>query len=175
VKQGKMEQAATVLERLRDQPQGSVLVQEELAESTANHEYEISVIPHCGYFSSWANCFKGGLKNPASNLRRTILGTSLQMMQLWTGINFIFYGVAASKNGSRLKITSTVCQFVAGVLCCRSALGLLRLIGHLHSTMSDTDEMEVSYFSKMHFSCRSLPFLVAEILIVAIPFMMARR
>jgi len=37
------------------------------------------------------NCFKGGLWNPSSNLRRTILGTSLQMMQQWTGINFIFY------------------------------------------------------------------------------------
>jgi len=51
----------------------------------------MSVIPQSGYFSSWANCFKGGLMNPASNLRRTILGTSLQMMQQWTGINFIFY------------------------------------------------------------------------------------
>merc|ERR1712072_767871 len=26
-----------------------------------------------------------------SNLRKTILGTSLQMMQQWTGVNFIFY------------------------------------------------------------------------------------
>jgi len=51
----------------------------------------MSVIPQSGYFSSWANCFKGGLRNPASNLRRTILGTSMQMMQQWTGINFIFY------------------------------------------------------------------------------------
>ena len=91
VKQGKLDQAATVLERLRDQPQGSMLVQEELSEIIANHEYEMSVIPQSGYFSSWANCFKGSLGNPASNLRRTILGTSLQMMQQWTGINFIFY------------------------------------------------------------------------------------
>jgi len=51
----------------------------------------MSVIPQSGYFSSWANCFKGSLMNPSSNLRRTILGTSLQMMQQWTGINFIFY------------------------------------------------------------------------------------
>ena len=91
VKQGKLDQAATVLERLRDQPHGSILVQEELSEIIANHEYEMSVIPQNGYFSSWANCFRGSLKNPASNLRRTILGTSLQMMQQWTGINFIFY------------------------------------------------------------------------------------
>jgi len=37
------------------------------------------------------NCFKGSLWESKSNLRRTILGTSLQMMQQWTGINFIFY------------------------------------------------------------------------------------
>jgi MFS family permease len=68
-----------------------VLVQEELTEIIANHEYEMSVIPQSGYFSSWANCFKGSLFNASSNLRRTILGTSMQMMQQWTGINFIFY------------------------------------------------------------------------------------
>jgi len=49
------------------------------------------VIPQHGYISSWANCFKGGLGKASSNLRRTILGTSLQMMQQWTGVNFIFY------------------------------------------------------------------------------------
>ncbi len=80
---GKLDKAAHVLERLRDQPAGSELVQAELTEIIANHEYEMSVIPQQGYFSSWANCFKGGLKNPASNLRRTILGTSIQMMQQW--------------------------------------------------------------------------------------------
>jgi sugar porter (SP) family MFS transporter len=91
VMKGKLDQAAKVLERLRDQHAGSELVQAELTEIIANHEYEMSVIPQSGYFSSWANCFKGGLRNPASNLRRTILGTSMQMMQQWTGINFIFY------------------------------------------------------------------------------------
>jgi sugar porter (SP) family MFS transporter len=91
VMKGKLDQAAHVLERLRDQPAGSELVQAELTEILANHEYEMSVIPQNGYFSSWANCFRGSLTNPASNLRRTILGTSLQMMQQWTGVNFIFY------------------------------------------------------------------------------------
>lgn len=51
----------------------------------------MSVIPQSGYFSSWANCFKGSIWNGSSNLRRTILGTSMQMMQQATGINFIFY------------------------------------------------------------------------------------
>jgi len=91
VMKGQLDQAARVLERLRDQHAGSELVQAELTEIIANHEYEMSVIPQSGYISSWANCFKGGLRNPASNLRRTILGTSMQMMQQWTGINFIFY------------------------------------------------------------------------------------
>jgi MFS family permease len=49
------------------------------------------MIPSSGWFSSWANCFKGSLWDSKSNLRRTILGTSLQMMQQWTGVNFIFY------------------------------------------------------------------------------------
>jgi hypothetical protein len=49
------------------------------------------MIPTTNYFNSWLACFTGGLRNPGSNLRRTILGTSLQMMQQWTGVNFIFY------------------------------------------------------------------------------------
>ena len=91
VMKGKLTQASQTLERLRDQPSGSELVQAELNEIVANHEYEMSLLPPGGYFASWGNCFKGSLTNPASNLRRTILGTSLQMMQQWTGVNFIFY------------------------------------------------------------------------------------
>ncbi|PQE28680.1 monosaccharide transporter protein [Rutstroemia sp. NJR-2017a WRK4] len=91
VKKGQLEKASHVLTRLRGEPEGSEYIQQELSEIVANHEYEMSVIPQSGYFGSWMNCFKGGLTNPASNLRRTILGTSLQMMQQWTGVNFIFY------------------------------------------------------------------------------------
>ena len=75
---GQLDKAAAVLSRVRGQPQESEYIQQELAEIVANHEYEISVIPQHGYFSSWANCFKGGLGKASSNLRRTILGTSLQ-------------------------------------------------------------------------------------------------
>ncbi|KAF4627370.1 hypothetical protein G7Y89_g10782 [Cudoniella acicularis] len=91
VKKGNLAKAAHVLTRLRGEPEGSEYIQQELAEIVANHEYEISVIPGGGYIGSWLNCFRGGLWKPSSNLRRTILGTSLQMMQQWTGINFIFY------------------------------------------------------------------------------------
>ncbi|GMG38459.1 unnamed protein product [Ambrosiozyma monospora] len=91
VKKGKIQKATHVLASLRGQPEDSKYIQDELAEIIANHEYEMSVIPTQSYFQSWMACFKGGLRNPSSNLRRTILGTSLQMMQQWTGINFIFY------------------------------------------------------------------------------------
>lgn len=91
VKRGNLDKAANVLSRLRGQPLNSDLIQQELAEIVANHEFELKAMPQGSYFSSWANCFKGSLWNPSSNLRRTILGTSLQMMQQWTGVNFIFY------------------------------------------------------------------------------------
>jgi len=91
VKRGMLDKAASVLSRLRGQPVDSEYIQQELAEIVANHEYELQVIPQGNYFTSWMNCFRGSLWKPNSNLRRTILGTSLQMMQQWTGINFIFY------------------------------------------------------------------------------------
>ena len=91
VKRGKLDKAAVVLARLRGQPVDSEYVQVELAEIVANHEYELQVIPQGGYFSSWANCFKGSLFRSNSNLRRTILGTSMQMMQQWYVFDAIFW------------------------------------------------------------------------------------
>lgn len=91
VKRGNLARAADSLSRLRGQPKESEYIQVELAEIVANEEYERQLIPSTTWFGSWANCFKGGLGHAKSNLRRTILGTSLQMMQQWTGVNFIFY------------------------------------------------------------------------------------
>lgn len=91
VKKGRIDDAAKALASVRGQPIESEYIQDELAEIIANHEYELSVVPQNGYFASWANCFKGGLGNSSSNLRRTLLGIGLQMMQQLTGINFIFY------------------------------------------------------------------------------------
>ncbi|EAL85732.1 sugar porter family MFS transporter [Aspergillus fumigatus Af293] len=91
VKKGDLTRAAEALGRVRDQPRDSELIRSELAEIVANHEYEMQAIPQSGYFGSWFNCFRGSLWNPNSNLRRTVLGTSLQMMQQWTGVNFVFY------------------------------------------------------------------------------------
>ncbi|KAK9452818.1 general substrate transporter [Dipodascopsis uninucleata] len=91
VKKDRLEDAVRVLARLRGQPTDSEYVQQELMEIVANNEYELQLTPQGGYFESWKHCFSGSLRNPSSNLRRTILGTSVQMMQQWTGINFIFY------------------------------------------------------------------------------------
>ncbi|EXJ73419.1 uncharacterized protein A1O5_03179 [Cladophialophora psammophila CBS 110553] len=92
VKRGNLEKATRSLARLRGQPESSEYIQQELAEIIANHEYEMKTIGNTdGYVQSWLNCFKGSIRNPGSNLRRTLLGTSAQMMQQWTGINFIFY------------------------------------------------------------------------------------
>lgn len=91
VKKGQLEKASHALSKLRGQPQDSDFIQNELAEIVANEEYERSIIPTTSFIGSWAQCFTGGLRTSNSNLRRTILGTSLQMMQQWTGVNFIFY------------------------------------------------------------------------------------
>ncbi|KAK0351925.1 hypothetical protein LTR91_007040 [Friedmanniomyces endolithicus] len=91
VKRGRIEQARKALAHVRDQPQDSEYVEAELAEIIANEEYERSLIPAGGWINGWMNCFSGSLMKSNSNLRKTILGTSLQMMQQWTGINFIFY------------------------------------------------------------------------------------
>ncbi|THX57706.1 putative glucose transporter rco-3 [Aureobasidium pullulans] len=91
VKRGNVEAARSALARLRGQPGDSDYIEAELSEIVANEEYERSMIPTSGWVSGWANCFKGSLWKQNSNLRKTILGTSLQMMQQWTGVNFIFY------------------------------------------------------------------------------------
>ncbi|KAK2052543.1 general substrate transporter [Colletotrichum caudatum] len=91
VKKGKIGDAARSLARLRGQPENSEYIQVELAEIVANEEYERQLVPNTTWFGSWANCFKGSLFKANSNLRKTILGTSMQMMQQWTGVNFIFY------------------------------------------------------------------------------------
>jgi sugar porter (SP) family MFS transporter len=91
VKKGMLDRATDALSRLRGQPRDSHYIQIELAEIVANEEYERQLIPSTTWFGSWAACFKGSVFKPNSNLRKTILGTSMQMMQQWTGVNFIFY------------------------------------------------------------------------------------
>lgn len=91
VKKGKLDKAAKALARVRGQPVDSDFIQDELAEIIANHEYEMSIIPQTSYLGSWMACFEGKISQPSSNIRRTVLGILMQMMQQLTGINFIFY------------------------------------------------------------------------------------
>lgn len=83
VKRGNLDKAANSLSRLRGQPVDSDYIKYELAEIVANDEYERSLIPATGFIAEWLECFKGSLFEQKSNVRRTILGTSLQMMQQW--------------------------------------------------------------------------------------------
>ncbi|KAH7138223.1 general substrate transporter [Dendryphion nanum] len=91
VKKGKLDQAAKALARVRGQAVDSEYIQDELAEIIANHEYEMAIVPQTSYLGSWKSCFEGKITSPSSNLRRTVLGIVMQMMQQLTGINFIFY------------------------------------------------------------------------------------
>ncbi|KAF9522357.1 general substrate transporter [Crepidotus variabilis] len=91
VKRGNIERARASLSSLRGQPGNSHYIEAELSEIVANAELEKKLVYNRGYIGTWANCFSGSLWQAKSNLRRTILGTSLQMMQQWTGVNFIFY------------------------------------------------------------------------------------
>jgi len=94
VKRGRVDAARMALSRLRGQPIDSEYIEVELSEIVANEEYERALIPTTGWFGSWANCFKGSVFQSNSNLRKTILGTSLQMMQQWTGMFSILFSNA---------------------------------------------------------------------------------
>lgn len=85
VKKGRLDKAAHALARLRDQPVSSLSIEDELSEIVASQENETNVGG-----SSWLSCFHGRLLDSNSNCRKLWIGTALQMMQQWTGINFIF-------------------------------------------------------------------------------------
>ncbi|KAL2148497.1 hypothetical protein VTH82DRAFT_2051 [Thermothelomyces myriococcoides] len=91
VMKGQFQAAARDLSLVRGQPVDSNYIKDELAEIVANHEYEMQVIPQTSYIGSWMAPFQGTLRRGNSNIRRTLLGAGMQMMQQLTGINFIFY------------------------------------------------------------------------------------
>lgn len=82
VKNNRHEDAARALSKLRGQPVDSQYIKDELDELIANFNYEMK---HMN--AGWLDCFRGGWK-PSGNLRRVLLGMTLQMMQQWTGVNF---------------------------------------------------------------------------------------
>ncbi|KAF2786002.1 general substrate transporter [Melanomma pulvis-pyrius CBS 109.77] len=86
VKKDRLDAAAGALSTLRGQPVDSEYIKNELSELVASYRYEQENMQ-----ANWLDCFRGGLKDSSSNLRRVLLGMALQMMQQWTGVNFIFY------------------------------------------------------------------------------------
>ena len=85
VKRGDLPRAVAALSRLRGQPQDSHALQDELAEIQANYEYE----QHVG-LESWRGCFAGRLADRSSNMRKLFIGMCIQMLQQFSGINFVF-------------------------------------------------------------------------------------
>ncbi len=75
IKKGKPEAALKALSRVRGQSPDSPYLEAELAEVQANYDYEMRISS-----TSWLDCFRGGLRS-SSNLRRVLIGTSLQMFQ----------------------------------------------------------------------------------------------
>lgn len=82
---GQIDLAAKDLSQVRGQPVDSDYIKDELAEIVANHEYEMQQIPQTSYIGSWLACFQGRLHKGNSNIRRTVLGSGMQMMQQLTG------------------------------------------------------------------------------------------
>lgn len=80
VKKGHPEKAARSLSKLRRLDAEHPALLEELAEITANHEYELSIGK-----ATYIDCFKGTLG------KRLATGCLLQSLQQLTGVNFIFY------------------------------------------------------------------------------------
>jgi MFS family permease len=82
--------------------------------------------------------------SPSSNLRRVMLGVALQMMQQWTGVNFIFYhfstfaetvgitnGFVVSMITTAVNVGSTPLSFWAIEKLGRSALLIYGALGML--------------------------------------------
>ncbi|KAK3389769.1 general substrate transporter [Podospora didyma] len=99
VKMGKLEMAQVALEKLRCRPKEDDMIHAELQNMVRNHEHEMEMVNHRKevdsatdtYWASWADCFRGPWRERSSNFGRTLLGSSIQMFQQVTGVNFIFY------------------------------------------------------------------------------------
>ncbi|KAF9287297.1 hypothetical protein BGZ68_002009 [Mortierella alpina] len=91
IRKGMVEEARLALGRVRGQDPNSHYIEAELNEIRANHDFEKRMTPETGYIGSWLLCFSGSIGLASSNVRKTLLGITLQMMQQWTGVNFVFY------------------------------------------------------------------------------------
>jgi sugar porter (SP) family MFS transporter len=83
IMKGRVAEAALALSIVRGRPIGAQGIQAELWEIQLNYNFQLDIAS-----DSWLDPFRGGTKL-SGNLRRTLLGTFLQMFQQWTGVNFI--------------------------------------------------------------------------------------
>jgi sugar porter (SP) family MFS transporter len=116
VKRNRLDDAARSLSKLRGQPADSQYVKDELAELVANYKYEMTHMQ-----ASWMDCFRGGWK-PSSNFRRVCLGMALQMMQQWTGVNFIFYYSSTFAQSIGITNAFTISMITTAVNVCSTPL-----------------------------------------------------
>jgi MFS transporter, SP family, sugar:H+ symporter len=77
IMKGKREGAANALATVHSVDPNSESVQEELNELAISYTHEVEA---CAGATGWLDCFKGGFA-PGSNLSRTLIGMSVQMMQ----------------------------------------------------------------------------------------------
>jgi sugar porter (SP) family MFS transporter len=104
IKKGQPEAAAKSLSKLRRLDVDHPALLEELAEITANHEYEMSIGK-----SSYLDCFKGNLG------KRLFTGCALQMLQQLTGVNFIFYYGTSFFQNSGIKNSFIISMITSAI------------------------------------------------------------
>ncbi|KAE8447451.1 hypothetical protein EG329_010724 [Mollisiaceae sp. DMI_Dod_QoI] len=84
---GKEEKAKKALAQIYRRSADSDFVEQEYKVLEESYQAEMAA---GAANASFLDCFKGGF-NRGSNLHRTFIGTSIQMFQQLTGVNFIFY------------------------------------------------------------------------------------
>ena len=104
IRRGQPEKAAKSLSTLRRLDVDHPALVEELAEITANHEYELTLGK-----ATYLDCFKGTLG------KRLATGCALQALQQLTGVNFIFYYGTSFFTNSGIKNSFIVSMITSAV------------------------------------------------------------
>lgn len=99
VKQGRKDEAALSLSRLRRLDITHPALIEELAEIQANHEYELALGP---------DTYRELITGSPHLGRRTLTGCGLQILQQMTGVNFIMYYGTTFFNGVEISNPFTI-------------------------------------------------------------------
>ncbi|RVX73571.1 hypothetical protein B0A52_02459 [Exophiala mesophila] len=143
VKCGNLTKAKRALAHLRGQPQSLADMDQmppELGEMIAHDEHHVRLLPQGRYLTDWANCFRGPLwvQRYNSNLRRTILGVSLMMMQQLSGsnalLNFVTVIIKAIDTISDPFIISLIPTLIC-VVCLPFSFVVLEVVGRRNALL----------------------------------------